>query len=389
MSNKALVVVSKPPYPLHDGAAIAEFQVIEFLYEMGYILDVIYISDKEDYDTVKNGIGKFCHKIVHKKITKNRAYLNVLIGLFCNRKPLQVNYYYSRKLKAEIKKKQGEYDLIYSCTIRTAEYTKDLLNNKKVIDYVDALSANYKVAKRRTRGLWHWIYVLESKRCKKYESKIFYLYNKRRIISDIDKINILNSGGFKENELTVIGNYTPIPNAVRKEPNNHNITFVGVMSYEPNIHAVIYFVKEILQKVITVLPDVKFYIVGKNPNSDVIQLSSKNVIVTGFVDDPNKYLDNSAITVTPMLSGSGLQNKIIQAMARGVCVITTPKGFEGMPSDEGQPIICKNANEMAQKIIDFLSNISLRKEYGHKSVEYIKKYYSRTVIFNKFKFFLE
>lgn len=387
--KKALLVFSKPPYPLYDGAAIGEYQIIEFLHDMGYNIDVVYISEKDDLETVKSGIGHFVNTIYHKILSKKESYFNVIKGLLTNRKPLQVNYFFSKKLYKYIEKIQGNYDLIYNSNIRTTEYTKMLPNEHKVFDYVDALSANYEAAKRKSSGLWHIIYSLEASRCAKYEKEVFPYYSKRRIVSDADKHHVMASIGCNEKDITVIGNYTEISHKQRIEPDNHNIVFVGVMSYEPNVHATSYFAREVFPSILDKIPDAKFYIVGKRPNREVQKLASDKVVVTGFVKDPNVYLDNAAIVVTPMLSGSGLQNKIIQAMAQGICVVTTPIGFEGMPKDEGQPIVCSSTEDMANHIIQLLRDKHARELYGSRSVTYIEKYYSKSVVYNKFKSFIE
>lgn len=77
-----------------------------------------------------------------------------------------------------------------------------------------------------------------------------------------------------------------------------------------------------------------FTIVSANPTTAVKKLTSiPGIEVTGFVSSIEPYLVNSSIVVAPMLTGTGVQNKIIQAMAYSYCVATTSTGTEGLELD--------------------------------------------------------
>ncbi len=136
-------------------------------------------------------------------------------------------------------------------------------------------------------------------------------------------------------------------------------------------------------------PDLKFYIVGKTPAPSVKALASEHVEVTGWVDDIWSYLEMASVVVTPMQSGSGLQNKILQALAIGACVVTTPIGFEGLVAEEGQPHVAESDDDMVSQISQLLDHPEQRKSEGEKSIGYIRKNYSYEVIRDKFKRFLE
>ena len=158
---RVLVLSSKSPYPIHDGAAIRTFQSIVFLHRMGYEVDVLYLSEQDDKKLVEEGLSKYCRNIYQFTMSATTSRINVLRGVFTNGLPLQVNYFFSRKVKKWITKHQDDYDMVYCNNIRTAEYAKGI-RSKKVLDFVDALSMNYSSAKNKTKGLWHWIYTLDS-----------------------------------------------------------------------------------------------------------------------------------------------------------------------------------------------------------------------------------
>ena len=382
--EKVLILSSKPPYPIQDGAAIRTYQSIHIFAELGYSVDVLYISDSEDYETVKKGIGKYCENIFHYVITKKQSYVKVLTGLLFNLRPLQVNYFYSRKIKQWIDKNADRYDIIYCNNIRTALYARNL-KITKIMDFVDAYSMNYQSAREKTTGLWHWIYTIDFPRCEKLEQQILHEFDKCLIISEIDKEYII-SHAQKPAKIDVIENYTIVDEGKRIEvsPDKHNLVFVGAMNYEPNVSAVRYFVSEVMPLLIKRYPDIRFYIVGKTPTPEVLALADEHTIVTGYVESVWDYLKEASVVVTPMMSGSGLQNKILQALAVGACVVTTPKGFEGLVSDEGQPFVAKDKSEMVEIISHLLDFPEERNARGNASVKYVQKHYDISAIKEKF-----
>ena len=118
-------------------------------------------------------------------------------------------------------------------------------------------------------------------------------------------------------------------------------------------------------------------------------LASDNVIVTGFVDDVWDYLKKAMVVVTPMRSGAGLQNKILEALAVGACVVTSDIGFEGLRSAPGQPLVARDAKTMAEAVLAFISDADYRNRQSVLSVEYVAEHYSEDGIFKKFEKALE
>ncbi len=138
------------------------------------------------------------------------------------------------------------------------------------------------------------------------------------------------------------------------------------MDYNPNIDAVKYFVSEVLP----MIPNVKFYIVGTNPSKEVLKLKSKRVVVTGFVKDPYKYLEQAKIIVAPIRFSGGIQNKVLEAMALGKTVVTT---INCARSISNELIIANNPKDMAKKINELLKDEKKRKRLGKKYREIVKK----------------
>ena len=382
--KRVLVVSPGCPYPLIDGGAIRIYQNMMFLKRMGYSVDLVYVSHYDDDKVVKEGLKDICDNIYRFHISKIRSYLNVLTGFLTNKKPMQVNYFFLPKVKKFIANIQSQYDILFAVTVRAAEYVRHC-KNMKVIDYVDSIALNYEKGRHFKKDMWRFLYDIDYRLLSKYEKDILDDFDIRFIISDVDKKNIVEDSG---KEIGIVRNFYTIKpgRIVPQREGNHNIVFVGSMFYDPNVVAAVYFVNEVLPGLIKKYPDVKFYIVGNRPTKEVLSLASEHVIVTGYVDDVWPYLENSGVVVVPMMSGAGLQNKILEALSIRACIVTTITGAGGLVRDEGAPFIANDTNEMISMICDYFEmSIDKRKEIVEKGYNYLIKYYSEVVVYDSFK----
>jgi glycosyltransferase involved in cell wall biosynthesis len=142
---------------------------------------------------------------------------------------------------------------------------------------------------------------------------------------------------------------------------SHDIVFEGNMSFSPNADAAIYFATCVLPLIKGRIPDVRFWIVGKNPVPSVSALASLDVEVTGFVEDVRPYLDRAAVFVCPLRKGAGIKNKILQAWAMGKPVVATSKSTGGLAVQEGTNILVRDGPQaIADAVVELLENPAKR-----------------------------
>lgn len=180
--KKALFISSKRIYPIICGGQIRTEQQLEFLSKI-YDVDVVFISELKNPEI--EPYYCFAKKVTYFYRPGFKCVLGTLRFLF-NKFPLQVNYFYDKQMKAYIDKVANDYDLIFCNNIRTTEFVRDL-KNKKIVDFVDAISMNYEKAKNHSSGVKKIIYNIDFHRCKSYEKKILEEFNSYSIISEIDK----------------------------------------------------------------------------------------------------------------------------------------------------------------------------------------------------------
>lgn len=178
-----------------------------------------------------------------------------------------------------------------------------------------------------------------------------------------------------EKTLFTVGNYTDIPSAehICRHTGKDTIIFVGKMDYDPNIIAVTWFVKKVFPDLVKDYPELKFKIVGAYPHKKVLKLAreNKNVEVTGRVESLEPYFQKLTVFIAPMLSGAGIQNKIIQAMSYSCCVATTPTGAEGLNIKNGEIAIWDGKDEWINGIKSLLQSTSKRIEMGINARQYV------------------
>jgi polysaccharide biosynthesis protein PslH len=119
-----------------------------------------------------------------------------------------------------------------------------------------------------------------------------------------------------------------------------SIAFVGAMSFPPNVAAIEWFVTDVLPLLRTARPDVTVTVVGRDPVESVLALAADPAVtVTGAVDDVRPFLARAGVVVAPMVSGSGIKNKILEAMAMQRAVVATSLAAEGVAAVPGQDLL--------------------------------------------------
>jgi glycosyltransferase involved in cell wall biosynthesis len=175
------------------------------------------------------------------------------------------------------------------------------------------------------------------------------------------------------------------------------LVLTGKMSYHANVAAARYLVHEIMPRVWTQRPDVKLYIVGKDPPREITNLKSKMpniqylvsnpsqpssairhqpIAVTGTVPDVRPYLAQAAIAVCPVLYSAGIQNKVLEAMAMGIPVVATPQSCAALETVHGENIlIAEEPKEFAQRVLELLDDEGLRERIGKNGRRYVEEHH--------------
>lgn len=158
---------------------------------------------------------------------------------------------------------------------------------------------------------------------------------------------------------------------------HERIVFVGAMSYAPNIAAVEYFVRQVMPLIVSARPNAQFMIVGRDPAPSVLALAGGSVQVTGEVEDVRPHLEQAAVVVAPMQSGSGIKNKILEALAMERAVVATPLAVEGIAVTPGEHlVVAAGAPQLADAVLRLLQDPGERRRLGRAGRALVKERYT-------------
>ena len=159
--------------------------------------------------------------------------------------------------------------------------------------------------------------------------------------------------------------------------NDCEVVFCGNMQYGPNIDASRYLVNEIMPLVWVSHPTARVVLAGATPSASVRSLACDRVRVNGSVRDIRPCYAASRIFVAPMRIGSGLQNKLLEAMAMGIPCVTTPVANNALDATVGKDVLVGNdANELAQCIVRLLDDDALRDRMSSEALTFVREKYS-------------
>lgn len=140
-----------------------------------------------------------------------------------------------------------------------------------------------------------------------------------------------------------------------REPDT--MLFVGSFRHTPNQVAIDWFLRRILPRIAEQRPGARLIVVGSDPPPvDLFADAPSAVELLGFVEDIRDELARRAVFVCPILSGSGVRVKLLEAFASGIPVVSTRIGAEGLARNDGE--FCALADEpehFAQKVVGILN----------------------------------
>ncbi len=367
------MIVSRFPFPLDKGDKLRAYHQAKELNKR-FNLTLFILSDHTVSEKNINEVSKICSDLFIFKINWGSKIFNMFRS-FLKKEPLQTGYFYhssaKRKIKSIVKEKNIKH--IYCQLIRTTELCKDIHHIQKTLDYMDTLSKGVERRIKRQVFYKRWIFKLEAKRLQQYERSIFDYFEKKTIISDQDKQMIHHP---ERNKII------QIPNGIdasffeyEKTKKEYDFVFVGNMSYPPNIDAVVYIAKNILP----FIENSTLLISGASPSTSVIELarSTKNITLTGWVDDIRESYAKGQIFLAPMMIGTGLQNKLLEAMAMGIPCITTSLANNAIGAIHQKEILVGETQEDFLKLIKKLQcDDKFADSIAQKGKEFVKKQFS-------------
>ncbi len=371
---RIFVLLSRVPFPIEKGDKLRAFHQLRCLSQKNEVILCALSESKVEPETIKV-LSSFCREVHIIPIRRPGMIWNVLKA-FLNGKPLQVGYFYRCAVQSEINKiiASCHPDHIYCQLIRVSEYVKDI-KIPKTLDYQDVFSMGAKRRADTSLFLTRLLFRIEYKRLLRYEHTIFGKFDHKTIISLPDRDLLPHAS---KNEVLIIPNgvdhefFKPV-----KTTKKHDIVFTGNMGYPPNIDAARFIADEIYPLVLKQYPGATLLIAGANPHAKVLALRSENITVTGWLADIRDSYASSRIFIAPMRIGTGLQNKLLEAMSMNLPCITSALANQALGAKPGFEILVGSTPaEYADQIVKLLRDETYAANLAGNGHLFVKKAFS-------------
>src|SRR5262249_12604880 len=309
------------------------------------------------------------------QINSQMSKLKSIFHLFSSN-ALTLPAFYSRKFHRAVKEKlqREAFDLVYIYSSPMAQYAMGE-QIPKIMDFIDVDSQKWLDYAARFPQPMKAVYYREGLRLRLFEKMVAGACD-HSIFASERELNIFKNI-VPSARMLAVPNGTDIHQQSTQPYGKNKLIFVGSMDYLPNIDAMNYFTREVLPLIRKRIPAVELMIVGRSPSRQVRLLGRlKNVTVTGSVDKIEPYLFDAAVSVIPLRIARGIQNKILEAMAHGVPVVTTSAALDGIDARPGSEVLIgDDPQTFAEATVRLLENKSMRQKLADNARALIAEKY--------------
>jgi len=377
---RLLALTPRLPYPPVGGDKLRAY---EFIARLSARHEVHLCSFVESEAEVEHGRALVAR---HPRIsletvlqTPWRSRLHTLLGI-ASSLPLQVHYYRSRRMAATVAGALARvrFDAVYVHLLRMAQYI-ERAPVRRVLDITDAVSLLYGRARAMRRDAFRALFALEVARLRGYETRLIRAFDATAVIADVDR-DVLVKNGAPAERLHLVNNGVDraffAPRAQSYDIDR--LVFVGNLSSFANTDAAEFMLREIFPRVRARHAKASLYVVGVSPPASVLAHDGVDgVTVTGAVDDVRPYVERAALSLCPVRVAGGVQNKILESLALGVPVVTSPEGFEGLGArgEEDGVCVARGPEEFAEMALELMRDGGRRAELGRLGARFVAQHY--------------
>jgi sugar transferase (PEP-CTERM/EpsH1 system associated) len=366
---KVLFVAPRFPAPSTHGDRLRAFYLIRELSKRHAITLVAPPNLDPDLRVLE-----YCRRWVRVQPQPVRRIAHTLRGLH-GRLPLQTLLFCEPALQQAARRLQREeqFDVVHLHTARVGPAA--VAGQVCVLDYIDALSLNMQRRAQHESLPLRLALQIESRRMQRYEQNLARCCQAAFVSSPVDR-RALGA----EMDIQVVPNGIDPQEFpyVEQGRDERTIVFTGRMGYFPNADAAQFLVHEVWPLVRCRHPDARLQIVGADPTPAVQQLARHpGVIVTGRVERMELYLQRATVALAPLRAGTGLQLKVLEAMASGAPVAGTSRALEGIGVRDGhEALVADTPQALAVAICALLDDPARRVELARRARALVEQTYT-------------
>lgn len=362
------------PYPVDNGSKIRIFNLIKHL-SARHAVDLISFSN----DPVAAGrvevMRRYCRKVAftpYRPFTPRRW--SAMLG-FLSSRPRSVRDTYHPEMQALVEQalRETDYDALIASQMDMAPYALRAPGVPRILEeielttlYEHAASAGSRLSKMRRSLMW--------RKWGRYTAYILERFDGYTVVSEQEQARVLSAAG-NDLPLQVVPNGVDVACYSRDygPPEPDSLVFSGSLAYGPNFEAVDVFLREILPLVKLRRPAARLTVTGRLDGVPLEKLPQvEGVHFTGFLDDVRPAVAAGWANVVPLQSGGGTRLKVLESLALGTPVVSTPKGVEGLDLAPGSDfLLSSDPSAFAEAVVSLLENEPLRSKlsaHGRRTI---------------------
>ena len=364
---KVLLLTQVLPYPPDSGPKVKTYHVLRYLAERHEVTLASFIRSEEELHKA-DALREIC-AAVHT-VPIRRTLVEEMKGLgysLLTSQPWMMARDRRNPMMELIDRldETAEFEVVHADQLNMAQYALRLPRARKVLDLHNSLWQLYRrFWATMPNGPRKWLLGRDWQLLKRYEGHMCRRFDAVLAVTAEDRKGLREAAG-RPVDITVIpiAIDTQSIQPVRRHPTARTVLHIGTMYWPPNIEGVLWFAREAWPMVKAEVPDARFVVVGAHPPREVQALAENDgsIVVTGYVDDPTDYFRHTAAAIVPINAGSGMRVKILEAFARGLPLVSTSIGYEGIDAVPDEHLLVADAPlPYAQAVIRLLNDPDLR-----------------------------
>jgi len=394
---KILQLVKKFPFPPKDGESIAVLSSSKGYFELGCEISLLSMNTKKHFVDKTYGKGLEHYTTITTSYLDNSINpFKAFINLF-TKKSFNIQRFDSPDFHEKLSRvlDNEAFDVVQLESLYMLPYIPTIKSKTKAIIVFRSHNIEHEIwenlSSSNKNPLLKWYYKICSRRLKQYELSQEENYDIILPISHTDMTKYQQLGFNSKLMLSPVGIDIDKYKASRTVENTSvKLGYLGSLDWKPNIEGLNWFFNNIWHKVVKKYEKIEFHLAGRNPDKSLQNLPYEKLINHGEVENAKTFLESLDIIVVPLLSGSGIRIKILESMAMGKVVLSTPKGFEGINIEHGkQGFIFRSAPEFETQIRLLIEHKELISEVSENARLFIKKNFDNNKLaeknINKFK----
>ena len=373
-----LYLTHRVPYPLDKGDRIRSFNHLKYIARRADVY-LGCLADEAVAESTVATLRGHCVRLAIERLGVSR-WPRALFSLVCGRTVTE-GAFRSPGLQATLAGwvRETRFDAVLLSSSGLVSYylhEPALRTVPAVVDLVDVDSQKWFDYAAATAGPKAWLYRTEGRRLRRLEQEIAKWARAVLIISE-EEADVYRSFGPAE-AVRVISNGTELDAAPTPPSDGEVCTFVGALDYLPNVDGIGWFAREVWPAIHRQRPAARLAIVGRKPAAAVQALGAiSGVEVVGPVPAVTPYLARSALVVVPLRIARGVQNKVLEAMAAGRAVVTSPQALAGLKAEPGVHLLsAATPEEWVSTVVRVLGDTAERDRLARAGRRYVEEHHS-------------